>query len=155
MSTVRRRFINKLSELPWEAVVKNREASFYSMRNVVIHIIDNEEWIVNLGIYGKRRETKPRPGEEYTSMKMIIDHLEEVEVKTRNYLKTADEKEFSRRADLPFPTRSINMTVEECIFQSFTEQLYHIGEIIALLWQDNVEPPPMQWFNNNPRQQAG
>jgi uncharacterized damage-inducible protein DinB len=33
------------------------------------------------------------------------------------------------------------MTVEESLFQTFTEQLYHLGEMIALLWQDGVEPP--------------
>ena len=154
MSMVRRRFFNKLSDLPWEEVVKNREASFLSMRNIMMHIIDNEDWIVNYGVYGKRRETKPRPAEEYTSMKMVVDRLDEVEARTRNYLKTADEKEFARRVDLTFPTRSFNMTVEECIFQSFTEQLYHIGELIALMWQDNVEPPQMQWFYNNPRQKT-
>lgn len=41
-SRVHRRFANKLSELPWDDVTKNREASFYSMRNILIHMIDNK-----------------------------------------------------------------------------------------------------------------
>ena len=44
-----------------------------------------------------------------------------------------------------------NLSVEECLLQTFTEQLYHMGELIALLWQLNIEPPQMQWFYNNPR----
>jgi hypothetical protein len=26
-----------------------------------------------------------------------------------------------------------------------------MGELIALLWQEDIEPPRMQWFWNNPR----
>jgi hypothetical protein len=26
-----------------------------------------------------------------------------------------------------------------------------MGELIALLWQEDIEPPKMQWFFNNPR----
>jgi len=48
-SRVRRRFAVKLSELPWSEVIKNREASFYSMGNILLHIIDNEDWMVNWG----------------------------------------------------------------------------------------------------------
>jgi len=47
--------------------------------------------------------------------------------------------------------KTFNLSVEECLFQSFTEQLYHMGELIALPWQENIEPPRMQWFWNNPR----
>jgi hypothetical protein len=42
-----RKFASKLSELPWEEVCKNREASFYSKKNIILHIIDNEDWMVN------------------------------------------------------------------------------------------------------------
>jgi uncharacterized damage-inducible protein DinB len=45
-STVRRKFLEKLESLPWESVTKNREASFYSMRNILMHMIDNEDWVV-------------------------------------------------------------------------------------------------------------
>ena len=38
---VRRRFAEKLSTLPADVVEKNMEASFYSMKNVLLHMIDN------------------------------------------------------------------------------------------------------------------
>jgi hypothetical protein len=53
-----------------------------------------------------------------------------------------------------FVTSIFKLSVEECLFLSFTEQLYHLGELIALFWQENIEPPPMQWFRNNPRESA-
>jgi uncharacterized damage-inducible protein DinB len=155
-SRVRRRFAEKLAELPWEEVTKNREASFYSMRNILIHIIDNEDWIVNWVIYEKSQEyRREKKADDYASMREVIDHLNNVEAKTREYLESVGSKtgEFARRINFVISSgKSFDVSVEEALFQSFTEQLYHIGELIALLWQQNIEPPKMQWFWNNPRQ---
>jgi uncharacterized damage-inducible protein DinB len=52
-ASVRRGFAGKLMQLPLGRVVKNREASFYSMKNILLHMIDNEDWIVNWVIPGK------------------------------------------------------------------------------------------------------
>ena len=151
-SRVRSNFANKLAELPWSEVEKNREASFYSMKNILLHMIDNEDWMVNWVIHDKSKDYVRRKSEEYTSMKMIQDHLEEVEEKSAQYFAKLDVPELSRRVKLTTSAgQTFDLTVEECLFQSFTEQIYHLGELIALLWQDNVEPPKMQWFWNNPR----
>jgi uncharacterized damage-inducible protein DinB len=155
-ATVRRKFLEKLESLPWESVTKNREASFYSMKNIMVHMIDNEDWIVNWVIQNRATEYKrARRSEEYTSMQMVRDHVDEVEKKTRAYLEKADAQEMQRRVKLVASSGdSFDLSVEESLFQSFTEQLYHMGELIALLWQDDTEPPRMQWFWNNPRVRA-
>ena len=122
----------------------------------MIHMIDNEDWIANWVIYnnsaGYRRARK---ADEYSNMSMVKDHLDEVERKTQAYLQTADEKEFDRIVKFTLSSgTTFDLSVEEALFQSFTEQLYHLGELIALLWQEDVEPPTMQWFWNNPRTKA-
>jgi len=163
-STVRRAFLEKLASLPWETVTKNREASYYSMKDIMLHMIDNEEMIVS----GQILKNKPlttaankstvvqgaRDWEEYRDMQMIREHLDEVEEKTKAYLEKADENELARRVDFTVRSGTFDLSVEECLMQSFTEQLYHMGELIALLWQENIEPPKMQWFWNNPRTRA-
>ena len=84
-------------------------------------------------------------------MQMILDHLSEVEKKTIDYFSSATEDELKRRVVFELSTgKKFDLTVEECLVQSFTEQLYHLGEIICLLWQDDIEPPQMQWFYNRP-----
>jgi len=152
-SRVRRSFAQKLAELPWDEVTKNREASFYSMKNILIHMIDNEDWIVNWVINNKSQEyRRSKKSDDYTDIKMILDHLEEVERKTRTYFANADEVELKRRVDFALSSgERFDLSVEECLFQSITEQLYHLGELIALLSQQDISPPNMQWFRNNPR----
>ena len=152
-SRVRRSFAEKLAQLPLEVVVKNREASFYSMKNVLLHIIDNEDWMVNWVILERAQAYVRRKWETYADMAAVLNHLNEVEQKTRAYLKGLSEEDFGKRVNLVLASgQTFNLSVEECLFQSFTEQLYHLGELIALLWQENVEPPRMQWFWNNPRE---
>jgi uncharacterized damage-inducible protein DinB len=157
-SRVRRRFAIKLSELPWSEVTKNREASFYSMRNILIHIIDNEDWIVNWVIHNKSQEYKrEKKADDYQTMDEVIEHLNKVEARTKEYLKSAAIKssEFDRRINFVLSSGKVfDLSVEESLFQSFTEQIYHLGELIALLWQDDIEPPQMQWFWNNPRESS-
>ncbi len=151
-SRVRRSFAKKFAELPWEEVEKNREASYYSMKNILLHMIDNEDWIVNWVIHDRSGEYTRRKSAEYTDMQMVLSHLDNVESQTKSYLETADERELGRRVKFVLSSgQSFELSVEESLLQSFTEQLYHIGELIALLWQQNVEPPRMQWFWNNPR----
>lgn len=149
---VRRRFAQKLAELDWAEVERNREASFYSMKNILLHMVDNEDWMVNYVVAGRPQEYVRRRWSEYRSMGEVFAHMDEVEAKTQAYLSRADEEELKRRVKLTLQSgEEFELSVEECILQTFTEQLYHMGELIALLWQMQVEPPPMQWFYNNPR----
>ena len=90
---MRRNFAEKLVELPVDVVVKNREASFYTMQNILVHMIDNEDWIVNWVIHGKSREYMRKKSEEYTDMTQVLQHLDEVENKTHAFLNAANEKE--------------------------------------------------------------
>ena len=149
---VRRSFLEKMGKMPWEEVTKNREASYYSMKNIMLHMIDNEDWMVGYVVRGRASEYSRRSWQDYGSMDAVLEHLAEVETKTADYLKGADAAKLSANAS--FQTSKgvdIRMTVEECLFQSFTEQLYHMGELISLLWQENIAPPTMQWFFNSPR----
>jgi uncharacterized damage-inducible protein DinB len=150
-SGVRRAFLEKLASLPWETVTKNREASFYSMKDILLHMIDNEDMVVSGQILKVPDYKRARDWEEYTNMSMIREHLDEVEKKTNAYLEEADENELARRVNFTVRSGTFDLSVEECLMQSFTEQLYHMGELIALLWQEDIEPPRMQWFWNNPR----
>ena len=150
-ATVRRAFLEKLAGLPWETVTKNREASFYSMKDIMLHMIDNEDMVLSREVLKSPDYKKPRDWAEYTDMRMIIQLSDEVQKRTDAYLDKAEERELARRVNFNVRSGSFDLAAEECLMQSFTEQLYHMGELIALMWQEDIEPPKMQWFFNNPR----
>ena len=93
--------------------------------------------------------------DDYRTPADIAALLDAVELNTRRYLERSDEKELTRRLTLSLRSGdSFQLSAEECLFQSITEQLYHVGELIALFWQQEVRPPRMQWFWNNPRSKS-
>ena len=154
-TAVRRRFADTLSSLPQETVEKNMEASFHSMKNIMLHMIDNEDYIVNYVITGKADAYVRKKSEDYAELSTVLKHMEDVEAKTASFLSAADDAELRKTVSLRTRNGDVfSLSVEECLLQTFTEQLYHMGELIALLWQLNIEPPRMQWFYNNPRSPA-
>ncbi len=123
------------------------------MRNVLLHAIDNEDWIVNYAIFERSKDYARKKSEEYTNMELVLAHLSNVEKKTIAYFSKVTEDELQKQIAFELSSgKKFDLTVEECLIQSFTEQLYHLGEIICLLWQEDIEPPPMQWFYNRPNQ---
>jgi uncharacterized damage-inducible protein DinB len=145
-SMVRRSFLDALSKLPWDEVIKNREPSFYSMRNIFLHTLDVEERLIHYLIRGKIASWVKREFDEFNSVETIRARMlltDEETAKTVQSLtqeNLAEIVEFPRR-DLP----SVRMTVEDALVQNLTEQIHHRGELIALLWQMNIQPPSMQW----------
>src|ERR1700730_12235049 len=71
-SRVRRKFLTKILSLGWEEAVKNREASHYSLLGIMLHMIDNEDWIVNNVIPGRpAAERKKHLPSEFTGFKGV------------------------------------------------------------------------------------
>jgi uncharacterized damage-inducible protein DinB len=40
---------------------------------------------------------------------------------------------------------TIEVTAEDILIHVFEEEVHHRGELIALLWQMDIEPPLMGW----------
>ena len=109
--------------------------------------------MLSSAILGKGRDYREKNFKAFHDMLAVLAYLDKVELKTRAYLKNVGERELRRKVRLQFSPRGAvyDMSVEECLYQSITEQLYHLGELIALLWQEDIKPPSMEWFSNNPR----
>lgn len=151
-SAVRAKFSESLLGLPWDKVIKNREASFNSMRNVFVHMIEVEDLMVNWVIPGKSEAYPWDRFEEFDSLGKVAEYMEQVETRTRRFLEQTDHEQLSRKVTLNLRSGdTFELSAEECILQAFTEQLFHMGELIALFWQQDIKPPRMQWFWNNPR----
>ena len=70
------------------------------MKNVLLHMIDNEDWIVNYAIFEKSKEYSRRSSSDYTNMGMILEHLSEVEKKTLDYFSKATVEEAQEESQL-------------------------------------------------------
>jgi uncharacterized damage-inducible protein DinB len=142
--SVRHKYFRKLARLSWEEFTKNREASFHSIRNIFIHTLGAiDHW---LDFLQKENLHSKRKFEEYKTFKEVKAYMEHVEKRMHEYLDPLPikglNKTYAAKGD---DGKTFEITVEDVLIHVFEEEVHHRGELIALLWQMNVEPPPMGW----------
>jgi len=141
---VRRRYFDALAKLPWSELVRNREASWHSIRNIFIHTLQAIDfWI---GFLQEEQPRKDREFDDYSTIDDIRSYTEYVDERVGRYLRSLTPAELTLEYSLPDDS-SFKVTVEDVLIHVFEEELHHRGELIALLWQMNVEPPAMGWKN--------
>jgi len=145
--SLRNRYLEQLAKLPWEEVVKSRGASFDSLRNIFLHTVDAEDRLVNYVIAGHTKDWVSRSPEEFHDMDSLGKRAGEVESKTEAYLAKITSAELERKVEFSRPgTPPMLVRVEDILIHAALENIHHFGELIALLWQMNVEPPHMGWI---------
>jgi uncharacterized damage-inducible protein DinB len=139
--------LEQLATLPWAEVVKSHGASFDSMRNILLHTLDAEDRWINYVIPGRVKDWVSRSPDEFEDIDSIKKRAKEVESKTKNYVAGMASAEFERRVELlrsGMPT--VQVRVEDILIHVAFENVHHFGELIALLWQIDLEPPHMGWI---------
>ena len=141
---VRGRYLAALAKLPWHEFVRNREASWYSMRNIFIHTLGAiDHWLDFL------QDEKLRVRRDFDDYKTIQDvqaYMDRVEGRMRNYLSSLTSEQLSKKYLITNDAgERIQITAEDVLIHVFEEEVHHRGELIALLWQMGIEPPLMGW----------
>jgi uncharacterized damage-inducible protein DinB len=141
---VRQRYFQALASIPWEELIRNREASFNSIRNIFIHTLKAiDHW---LDVLLKEKNYRAKKYDEYKSLAEIRKYKDYVEKRMQKYLASSlSVKLLTRyvvRNDLG---ETVEVTAEDILIHLFEEEVHHRGELIALLWQMSIEPPLMGW----------
>jgi len=137
-----------IKDMPWEELVKNRETSWLSLKDTILHIIwVNDSWI-NYSINGLEDPNRPFPFTKYNTWEAIINYNSTVTSKINAYISKLTPDELDRivsRVNNDGIRRTTN--VRGVLLHVFGEELHHRGEIIAMLWQMNIQPPDMGWLS--------
>ena len=143
---LRHRYLDALSELPWEEVVKDRGASFPSLRDIYLHCMVCVDGYLNNILQG----TPSFPQityKDYDSIDTIRGYVDHVESRANAYLHAITPEELARTVIRTRRDGSTTIaTVEDYLLHLFQEEAHHRGELIALLWQMDVKPPHMGWI---------
>ncbi len=143
---VRHRYFDALTKLPWDELVKNREASFHSLRNIFIHTLGAIDYWLDFLL--KEQLHSHREFDEYNSIEDIRRYMQQVEARLHRYLDSLSSKELMKKYTRTNDSgENIEITAEDVLIHVFEEEVHHRGEIIGLLWQMGVEPSLMGWKN--------
>jgi uncharacterized damage-inducible protein DinB len=142
--TVRHRYFETFTKLPWEEFTKNREASFHSMKNIFVHTLGAIDYW--LDFLQKQNLHSKKKYDEYKTLEQVKAYMEHVEKRMHTYLNQLSPEKLNKAftvTDEDGKTQKI--TAEDVLIHVFEEEIYHRGEFNALLWQMGIEPPPMGW----------
>ena len=143
---LRHAYFDELKMLPWDELVKDKDASFGSLRNVFLHCIAVFDFANRLIQENENTFTKI-DYEDYDTVEKIQRYMERVESKFNTYLSRITSDELKRKITRTYRSgTTTTSTVEDYLFHFFQEETHHRGEFIALLWQMNVTPPHLGWI---------
>ncbi len=141
---VRHRYFDALAKLPWDELIKNREASFHSLRNIFIHTLRAVDYWLD---FLQNEHLRPkREFDDYKTIEDIRAYMNSVEDRMRTYLTSLSSDALMKKYALTNDVgKNVEVTAEDVLVHVFEEEVHHRGELIALLWQMGVEPPLMGW----------
>lgn len=140
---LRRRYFEALSKLPWEDIVKDRGASFPSLKDIFVHMVFVLDAYINYILQGNPNYPHINYS-DYDSMDKIKQYMEQVESTAETNLNKLTPASLSGHIDRKQKDGStIQVPVEDLLLDFFQEETHHRGELLALLWQMDVTPPHM------------
>ena len=141
---VRHDYFDTLSKLPWKEFTKNREASFHSIRNIFIHTLGAMDYW--LDFLQKENLRSKRKFDDYINIEEVKAYMEQVEKRMHRYVSSLNTEGLNKTHTWTDDDgNAVKATTEDVLIHMFEEEVHHRGELIALLWQMNVQPPPMGW----------
>jgi uncharacterized damage-inducible protein DinB len=143
----RAKYLDLYDRLPWEVLTRNREATYGSIRNVHLHILLGYAWwLVN--VFGRRSLEPLLPQFEeknfgrVTSAQQLRKLDRRVDRELQIVGRTLTEARLRRKHDLGSNGgKRWIFTEREAIWHVLEEDYLHRGEILCMLWQDDIEPP--------------
>jgi len=134
----RRGYLRKIWRLPPKERYRARGASFPTMVDIYMHILDAYRWWF-LTVYQKKTFEQYPLGQRYSlaEARRETDKLDRMLTGILGRLRPSD---LRRKMTLPTRRREV-VTVREMLVHMIEEELQHKGELNALLWQLDVDAP--------------
>ena len=141
---VRHRYFESFVKLSWKEFIKNREASFHSMRNIFVHTLGAIDYW--LDFLQKENLRSQKEFDEHRSFEEVKAYMGHVEKRMHLLLDSLPAEGLSRKYKVKDDDgKPYEVTAEDILVHVFEEEVHHRGELIALLWQMGIVPPAMGW----------
>ncbi len=148
----RKTYLERLLALPRSERVRDRGASFPSIQDIFLHILDNNIWWLE-SVPENRQDSHPR----------VNGDLSAAEIRRTAGRIARSSRVLARslspaRLDESFLVRGIGgdgepytmrVNLRTMIWHLVEEELQHRGEMNALFWQMDIDAPTRAWFSSS------
>jgi uncharacterized damage-inducible protein DinB len=142
-------YLAVLEKLSKEELSRDRGASHSSLLEIQSHILGGQWWwLKNASLPpGPAEPTEPSDPPTLEEVKRLE---REVDAAVREYFRTLTDADLDRTYPAPRPagySREIEISVRDTLKHMLEEEIQHRGELNALLWQLDVDPPVLDWID--------
>lgn len=149
---LRAEFFECAAKLGWKEFTKDRGSSMLSFRDTFLHLAYVEEQHVTQFCEGRPTPWMPEvmkiPKDKFRTIGSVRARLREVRAMgDRRFKRWNTPAELAKPAVWVASKRyPLKLSRDSALAQCLTEHLLHLGEVEALLWQLDVEPPSTFWI---------
>jgi uncharacterized damage-inducible protein DinB len=146
---VRQQYLKLISGLPTVVITKDRGASFPSILDVFTHVLDvYKSWFIIYDVGKDLTKSAPVWPEEIKGLSLAeVKNLErEVDSYISKFIRTLKNKDLNTRFQYSSGKgKIVRRKLMDLLWHLVEEELQHRGEMNALLWQDDINPPITSW----------
>ena len=141
---VRRTYLAAILALPRAERLKDRGASYPSLQEIFVHVLDGIFWWLQYVPQDRASEAEQLPARDLTP-DQLREHVARAERLATEYLDSLEESDLTKEVVCHFSeagsTSEAHFPIGDVLWHLVEEELQHRGELNALLWQMNVDPP--------------
>src|SRR3972149_8641068 len=134
-----------MEKLPWEEVIRDRGASFHSIRNVFLHVLNAHRYWFQFAIYNNLGAYRRIDPDKFMTVDDMRKYESEVDSMVMSLIGSLREKDLQKIHAIQDGSVIHNVTMEAIAMHMIEEELQHRGEINCMFWQQNIDPPIIEY----------
>lgn len=142
-SDIRKKYLDAIEKLPWQEVTRDRGASFPSIREVFLHVLEAYRYWFEEVIRGA--VVKEYPPESFKDVADMRDFERQVDSMVMKLVENLREEDLSKVYAVPSldldDTETVQISMETILMHMIEEELQHRGELNCFFWQQDIDPP--------------
>ncbi len=133
--------------MPSEDFLADVGISFGSLRNTLFHVMSVEDFWVNDFLRGDKGSVSRDERESLRTVDDLATRWDRLSDATQAYIEGLTAEQLAETRDRPLGSEVVHKTVEEYLFNFLVHEVYHKGEVLAVLWQNGFEEiPPVDFW---------
>jgi uncharacterized damage-inducible protein DinB len=140
-SDIRKKYLTAIGELAWEEVIKDRGASFHSIRNVFLHVLDAYRYWFDYGLRDSLKEYRRADRDSFRNIDDMRTYEHEVDSMVVAYVENLREEALAKIYVIHDEDGTWTGTLETILMHMIEEELQHRGDINCMFWQQDIDPP--------------
>ncbi len=142
---VRKKYLKVLESLPKEQLTKDRGASFPTLLDIAAHVFFAYRLWLNQMYAGVPLDKDDSFGRRCASIEELKGDAERMSPQILEFVQRLRPEDLGRWIDRPRDGEPFRFNVKNMLWHLIEEELQHRGELNALLWQFDVDPPVTGW----------